>query len=235
MKHHLSRLTYANVVSTLALLFALTGAGAYAANQLAPRSVGERQLRHGAVTASKLRKNAVIAPKIKALAVEEGKIAAGAVSGSKLANAAVSSPKLATGAVTEEKIADNAVSGPQVDEGGLSQVPGAARADFAVTAESANPAAFAAVDQEGNVDTSLSKGIGQGGVRQGAEGGIYCISVPSFSPRGAQVTLRYNGSGGSSAYVTIGGTGSCPAPQVEVQTFNGGARVKEPFYVVLYR
>jgi hypothetical protein len=226
------RLTYANVVSTLALFLALGGATAFAVNQLPPKSVGAKQLRPGAVTADKLRKNAVTAPKIKALAIKSGKLATGAVKEPKLANGSVSSSKLASGAVSTEKIAANAVMGSQIDEASLGQVPSANAANLATFAESANPVAFAAVSQEGNVDASLSKGSIS--VSQGTEPGIYCVSVADFSPRGAQVTPRYNGSGSLTAYVTIGGTGSCPAPQVEVRTHNGGA-AKAPFYIALYR
>lgn len=45
-----NRITYANVVATLALFAALTTGGAYAASQLAKNSVGPKQLRKGAVT-----------------------------------------------------------------------------------------------------------------------------------------------------------------------------------------
>jgi hypothetical protein len=228
------RPSYANVASTLALVVALGSTGAWAAGTLAPKSVGERQLRPGAVTAEKIRKNAVTAPKIKALAVKQGKIAGAAVDGSKLAPGAVSAEKLSDGAVTTTKLATAAVTGAKVDEQSLSEVPTAARADTASFAESADPAAFAAISQEGGVDPALSKGITTANVKQGIEAGIYCIGVPAFAPRGAQVTPRYNGSGTVTAFVTIGGTGSCPSPQVEVQMHNGGP-VKAPFYIALYR
>ena len=228
------KLSYANVASTLALVIAVGGTSAYAANQLAPKSVGERQLRPGAVTAEKIRKNAVTAPKIKALAVKQGKIAGAAVDGSKLAPSAVSSEKLADGAVSTTKLATAAVTGAKVDEQTLGQVPSSARADTASFAESADPAAFAAISQEGGVDPALSKGISSANVKQGIEAGIYCISVPAFAPRGAQVTPRYNGSGGVTSFVTIGGTASCPSPQVEVQMHNGGL-IKAPVYIALYR
>jgi hypothetical protein len=226
------KLTYANIVSTLALFLALGGATALATGQLPLRSIGAKQLRPGAVTAEKIRKNAVTAPKLEALAVKSGKLANGAVKEAKLANASVSGSKLASGAVSTEKIAPGAVTGAQVDEASLSQVPSAKDADSAGFADSANPLAFASVDQEGNVDTSISKG--EISVSQGIEAGIYCVRVAGFNPRGAQVTPRYNGSGNLTAYATIGGTGSCAAPGVEVQTHNGGL-VKAPFYVVLYR
>jgi hypothetical protein len=225
-------LTYANVVSTVALFLALAGTSAFAVSQLPNKSVGAKALRPGAVTADKIRKNAVTAPKIKAEAVKSGKVAAFAVKEGKLANAAVTNEKLANGAVSTEKIAPEAVTGSQLNEATLGQVPASGHADSADFAESANPLAFAAVSQEGNVDPANSKG--QITVKQGKEAGIYCVSVSGFAPRGAQVTPRYNGSGNLTAYVTIGGTGSCPAPQVEVQTHNGGP-AKAPFYIVLYR
>lgn len=230
-----THLSYANVIATLALFIAIGTGGAFAASKLAPKSVGAKQLRPGAVTADKIRKNAVTAPKITALAVKEGKLAAGAVSTSKLAGQAVTNEKLAAAAVTADKLADNSVTGAKVDEASLGKVPSASFADEAAYAQSADPAAFAAVDQEGDVDPSVSKGISSANVKQGKEAGIYCITVPPFAPRGAQVTPRYNGSGNVTTYVTIGGTGSCPSPQVEVQTFSSGSRVKEPFYVAVYR
>ena len=226
------KLSYANVVSTIALIIALGGASAYAVAQLPPKSIGARQLRPGAVTADKIRKNAVSAPKIIAEAVKSGKIAISAVKEAKLANGAVGNAKLANEAVSTEKIKGDAVTGAQLNESTLSQVPSANNANVSTFAESANPVAFAAVDQEGVVDSSISKG--QISVSQGKEAGIYCVNVGGFAPRGAQVTPRYNGSGNLTAYVTIGGTGSCAAPGVEVQTHNGGL-VKAPFYVVLYR
>jgi hypothetical protein len=226
------KLTYANVTSTLALFLALGGATAYATGSLPEKSVGAKQLRPGAVTSQKIRKNAVTAPKLKSLAIKSGKLASGAVKTPKLANASVSGEKLQDGAVSTSKIAQNAVMGNQVDEASLAKVPSASNADNATFAESANPVAFAAIDQEGGVDTSISKG--QISVHQGAEAGIYCVSVQGFSPRGAQVTPRYNGSGNVTAYVTINGGGGCAAPAVTVQTFNGGP-VKAPFYILLYR
>jgi len=52
-----SALTYSNVVSTLCL-FLLLGGVAYAASQLAPNSVGTKQLKNGAVTLKKINKQA---------------------------------------------------------------------------------------------------------------------------------------------------------------------------------
>lgn len=225
--------SYANVVSTLALLLAVSGAGAYAAAGLAPKSVGEKQLRPGAITPEKLRKNAVTAPKIKALAVKQGKLANGSITAAKIASAAVGTGALEAGAVTADKLAADSVTGEKVVESTLSQVPSSAKADFASTAESANPIAFARITAEATVDGPLSKNTAS--VSKGDLAGIYCVTALGFNPRGAQVTPQYTGAGAVTAYVTVGGTSSCPAPQVEVQTFEGAVRTAEPFYLSLYR
>src|SRR3712207_6750314 len=56
----LDRLTYANVVATLALFIAL-GGGAYAVTALPRNSVGTQQLKRNAVTSAKIR-NRTVAP-----------------------------------------------------------------------------------------------------------------------------------------------------------------------------
>lgn len=53
MKSLKTKLTYANVISTLCL-FLLLGGGAYAATQLPKNSVGTKQLKNGAVSPAKL-------------------------------------------------------------------------------------------------------------------------------------------------------------------------------------
>jgi hypothetical protein len=88
------RLSYANVVSTLALFLVLTGGAAYAASRLGHRSVGSAQLKSNAVTTAKIKANAVTTRKIKKIAI----------SGDKLKEGAVTTEKLADGAVNEEKI-----------------------------------------------------------------------------------------------------------------------------------
>ena len=59
------RLTYANVMSTLALIIAVGGASAFAATQLAKNSVGPKQLKKDAVTTAKIKNEAVTAAKVK--------------------------------------------------------------------------------------------------------------------------------------------------------------------------
>ena len=68
------RLTYANVMSTLAVFLFLGSATALATAQLGKHSVGTRQLKGNAVTAAKIKKNAVTTAKIRKAAVTGAKI-----------------------------------------------------------------------------------------------------------------------------------------------------------------
>ncbi|HKZ14825.1 MAG TPA: hypothetical protein VJL81_13365 [Solirubrobacterales bacterium] len=105
MQRILKRLTYANVMSTMAMFLVVGGATAFAASSLGKNSVGTKQLRTNAVTAAKLGKNAVTATKIKAGAVGGGALAPGSVTGEKIAGGAITGDKIAPGAVSGDKIA----------------------------------------------------------------------------------------------------------------------------------
>src|SRR3978361_1178537 len=84
------KLTYANVMATIAVFVALGGAS-YAATQIPTNSVGTNQLKNGAVSTAKL----------QGTSVTTNKIAKEAVTGAKV--------KLSTlGAVPTAKLAENA-------------------------------------------------------------------------------------------------------------------------------
>lgn len=68
------RLTYANVMSTIAVFLLLGGATAIAAGGLGKNTVGSKQLKKNAVTAAKIKKNAVTMAKIKKDAVTGAKV-----------------------------------------------------------------------------------------------------------------------------------------------------------------
>lgn len=85
MKSIIGRLTYANVVSTLALFLVLAGGAAIAA-KVPKKSVGPSQLKARAVTTAKIRANAVTTRKIKANSVSNQKIKDGAIEGEKVQN-----------------------------------------------------------------------------------------------------------------------------------------------------
>ena len=74
MKKIRKRLTYANVMSSIAVFLVLGGATAIAAGQLGKNSVGSKQLKKNAVTTAKIKNNAVTTSKIKNGAVSGAKI-----------------------------------------------------------------------------------------------------------------------------------------------------------------
>ena len=76
----LQRLTYANVISTLALFVAL-GGGAYAAVKLPANSVTTKQIKPGAVKASDLGKGSVTLSKVRSNAVDKSKVVDNSLTG----------------------------------------------------------------------------------------------------------------------------------------------------------
>lgn len=68
------RLTYANVMSSIAVFLILGGATALAASHLGKNSVGTKQLKNNAVTTAKLKKETVTTAKIKNGAVTGAKV-----------------------------------------------------------------------------------------------------------------------------------------------------------------
>jgi hypothetical protein len=115
------RLTYANVISTIALMLALGGTS-YAAINLPNNSVTSKKIKDGAVHTSDLANNAVSSGKLANNAVTTGKLADNAVSTGKLADNAVTGTKLASNSVTESNVVAGSLTGAafkcaQGDEG----------------------------------------------------------------------------------------------------------------------
>lgn len=79
VQHIRKRLTYANVMSSLAVFLILGGATAIAA-----KKIGTKQLKANSVTTGKIKKNAVTTAKIKKNAVTTAKIKKEAVTGAKV-------------------------------------------------------------------------------------------------------------------------------------------------------
>jgi hypothetical protein len=112
------KLTYANVVASLALFIALGGAAVAAG--LPNNSVGPKQLRRGAVTTRAIKPGAVVSGKLANRSVIVGKLGPNAVTPGNIGNGAVTSSKIAAGAVlasaikngviTTNKLANNSVN-----------------------------------------------------------------------------------------------------------------------------
>ncbi len=107
IKHARNKLTYSNVVASLALFAALGGVAVAAG--LPRNSVGTAQLKKNAVTAAKIKRNAVNSSKIAPESVTGGKLAGGAVGSGALRNEAVTSAKLGRTSVTNAAIANGVV------------------------------------------------------------------------------------------------------------------------------
>lgn len=73
------KLTYANVVATLALVLVVGGGTVYAAAKLGKNTVTSKAIKKGAVRGSDLHKNAVTSPKVKEGSIAGGDIADGSV------------------------------------------------------------------------------------------------------------------------------------------------------------
>lgn len=99
------RLTYANVMSSIAVFLVLGGGAAMASSHLLPaNSVGPRQLQPRAVKTGYIDRNAVRTGKIALEAVRAGKLSKNAVPTNRLRNNAVATPKIANFAVTTPKL-----------------------------------------------------------------------------------------------------------------------------------
>jgi len=108
MKSRLPKLTYSNVIASLALFIALGGAAVAAG--LPKNSVGANQLKRGAVTAAKLKKAAVTSGKLAPKSVIAGKLGANAVLPGNIGNGAITSDKIGAGAVIANSIKNNVVT-----------------------------------------------------------------------------------------------------------------------------
>jgi hypothetical protein len=133
--HLRKRLTYANVMSSIAVFLVLGGGAAFAAAQLGKNTVGTKQLKNNAVTTAKVKKEAISSAKLQNGAVTNGKLAADAVTDEKLAANAVTNGKLAADAVTGDKVKDNSLTGADVNASTLGQVPSSKKADTATKTE----------------------------------------------------------------------------------------------------
>ncbi len=79
MKHIRKRITYANVMSSIAVFLVLGGGAAYAA-----KKIGSNEIKGNSITTGKIKKNAVTASKIKSNSITTTKIKNGAVTGPKV-------------------------------------------------------------------------------------------------------------------------------------------------------
>ena len=217
MKRLRAQVTYANVVSTLCLFLLLGGGAAVAATQLGKNSVGTAQLKKGAVTGAKIKDATIAGSKLKA----------GTLTGAQIDAASLGEVPRAANALNAKQ-ATHADTATSADKAGHAETAG--------FAEAAAPMAFAFVEENGTLVAARSRGVSS--VSRPSKG-VYCVTVANFVPTGGQVTPEFLGFPAQAATLTIGGTGFCPAPAVQVITSGvaaGGTTYEDqPFQIALYR
>jgi len=110
----LRKLTYANVVATLALFLALGGGAVWAASQIGKNAVKSKNIARNAVKSADIATNAV----------KTRNIAKNAVKSSKIAANGVTNRDLAKNAVTRSKVKAGTLAGLQVADAQATNVPG---------------------------------------------------------------------------------------------------------------
>lgn len=156
------KLTYANVVATLALFLVVAGGSAFAAKQMLPKnSVGSKQIKNGAVTGGKIKNGAITG----------GKIAAKSIGGTQLDLSTIGTVPSATHAAT----ADQATSATK-----------AVRATTAERAETVpSPEPVHTVNFEPGCSSTGTENLGQVGFYKDGFGEVHLVGAVFCTIEGA--------------------------------------------------
>jgi hypothetical protein len=145
-----SRLTYANVVATLALVLAVGGGTVYAAIRLGKDAVHSRNIAAGAVKTSDLGKNAVTGPKVKNGTIATDDLAASVIAKlqADVSGSATAGPKGGVNTNTTAPLPLNGTTTFTPRAGDVSAVAAEARFSIATTDpnQTCRPAVFLLLD-----------------------------------------------------------------------------------------
>lgn len=111
------KLTYSNVIASIALFVALGGAAVAAG--LPRNSVGPRQLKRGAVNARAIQRGAVVAGKIGPGSVGSGNLVNGSVTSAKIAAGAVLASSIKNGVIVNNKLGNESVNAAKLAKGSV--------------------------------------------------------------------------------------------------------------------
>lgn len=173
MKHVRKRLTYANVMSSIAVFLVLGGATAFAATK-----IGANEIKANSIKTGKIVKEAVTQGKIKAGAVGNSRLGNGSVSASKLATSAVINSAIADNAVTTGKIADNAVTSSKIANGAVT--PAKLSEQYLPAGTVGVPIAGANISSTGEVRRFFNRSGGAPSVTHTVGTGSYTITFPGL-------------------------------------------------------
>jgi hypothetical protein len=156
------RVSYANVMATVAVFIAL-GGGAYAALNLPAGSVTSKEIARNAVRAKQIAKRAVRKKEVARNAIRSRKIKDGRVKTFDLADAAITSPKLADDSVVSSKLAASSVTTPKLADDSVvssklaaSSVTTPKLADESVTPPKLGTVDYARVEDAGTTSSGAS-------------------------------------------------------------------------------
>ena len=201
------RLTYANVVSTLALIIATSTGGAYAASLIQTSQIAD-----GAVTTPKLRDGAVKPAKIDANAVQRNKLADGAVGSLEIANGSITGTDIGNGSIT------------------ASDLQNSARRPSAFARVSSDPLEVTGSGITAEMITRPVDG------EQTPVAGMYCFHDLPFAPAAVSVTSSLNFSGPTFATATHGRPPACPeGTQLMVRLYmNSSTPIDGTFNIIIW-
>jgi hypothetical protein len=170
------RISYANVVSTMALCLALGGVS-YAAVKLPKNSVVSATIKNGQVKNKDLGKNAVTDAKIKdginGSKLADGSLAngklAGGIDGAKLSDGSIAAGKLAAGVTTP---ADGSISSAKIADGAVGFN------DLSSDVQSRAEGAYASIDGYGpTIQGAYHKNVLNVTRVVGQPAGQYCVTI----------------------------------------------------------
>jgi hypothetical protein len=147
------RLSYPNVMATVAVFIAL-GGGAYAVSlpdgsvtskQIARNAVRAKQIAKRAVRKKEVARNAIRSRKIKDGRVKSFDLADAAVTSAKLGDQAVLTPKLGEGAVTTSKLGDESVTTPKLGDESVT-APKLGTVDYGLVEDAGSTSSASATD-----------------------------------------------------------------------------------------
>ncbi len=153
------RLTYANVASTIALVVALGGGVAYAADTVFSADIVDGEVKTQDIATSAVRSVDVRDDTLTGGGLAGEDIADGALSGSDVADDSLSGSDIAAASLSGADVTDNSLSGPDIDE---TQLDGIGIGTQAASSSSCDPSSTALVVcatkvltfDHGGIDTS---------------------------------------------------------------------------------
>jgi hypothetical protein len=155
-----SRLTYANVVATLALFLAIGGGTVYAALELGRNDVKSKNIKKGAVKTSDLGKEAVTGAKVKEGSIPGGDLQDGTITAADIQDGTITAADIVAGVIPQIQadVTGSATGGPQ---GAINAATTAPLSLSGTTSFTPNAGEVAAIAAEGQFTMATTNAANQ--------------------------------------------------------------------------